>query len=595
MAERLIYPVTDLDGYIGPEGDFGPRTIGQGFHTGIDLTATEGTEVKAAASGVVSRSFYHGGYGNQVVIEHGNGIATMYAHLSERQVTLGDQVVQGDVIGLVGNTGSYSLGAHLHWEVWDFSYPQGRKEVDPLAYMQYDLTIAAVDIEAPPPTTWPAGANAVEGAPVVGFGDTEPTVSTGLGPTVQDGSEPGPYPYSAPYQTAWWKFVPEETGWVSFDTHQSTTTKGEGIPDTVLGVYFGEPGALYAIMGEGSGTIPLDTEYSIDSQYGYVSTDWVKTAQAVVLLDAGRTYWIQVGLYSPDAEVDTTTYVLTTKRMIPHPVEIVAPVVGPFYNSPDTANLAVPTIVGGDDALRKDSDGYIEFPIQYNTNGTPKKSRYGGWLQGLQGQPGWPPPPQARLPGQTINLLGIQFSMRYYARRLDLHWASANADYQGNAGGVPRFSFGGDRGTLDPLVWDGTDWVQGESLTEGLLYHPRLSPSEEFLANGEYRTMKEGQDDPAMWLEWMGDWYTPPFTSPQHQTSLYALDPTDHYVWTAPIAGQRLSDGIEFAQKAWGMRIEWAEWVTRYITWTEVPTSPSGEVQMDISGQQVGERRRFKA
>lgn len=96
-----------------------PKTQGLHGYNGIDLGAPEGTPVEAAASGevIISRNFgWNGGYGQYVVIQHDNGTQTLYGHLSENIVYEGYHVVQGQVIGLSGNTGK-STGPHLHFEV----------------------------------------------------------------------------------------------------------------------------------------------------------------------------------------------------------------------------------------------------------------------------------------------------------------------------------------------------------------------------------------------------------------------------------------------------------------------------------------------
>lgn len=87
-------------------------------HKGIDIGAPKGTPIKAAASGtVVSASTgYNGGYGNCVVISHGNGIETAYGHCSALYVKVGQKVSQGQVVAAVGNTGR-SFGNHLHLEI----------------------------------------------------------------------------------------------------------------------------------------------------------------------------------------------------------------------------------------------------------------------------------------------------------------------------------------------------------------------------------------------------------------------------------------------------------------------------------------------
>ena len=87
-------------------------------HKGIDIGAPKGTSIKAAASGtvVVSSGGYNGGYGNYIIISHGNGIQTYYAHCSKLYASVGQSVAQGEVIAAVGSTGR-STGNHLHFEV----------------------------------------------------------------------------------------------------------------------------------------------------------------------------------------------------------------------------------------------------------------------------------------------------------------------------------------------------------------------------------------------------------------------------------------------------------------------------------------------
>lgn len=90
-----------------------------GGHGGVDVGAPEGTPIYAAAEGAVLISGWHDhpySYGNYVVIDHGGGMSTIYAHMSSRACSSGEYVQQGQVIGYVGNTG-YSKGNHLHFEV----------------------------------------------------------------------------------------------------------------------------------------------------------------------------------------------------------------------------------------------------------------------------------------------------------------------------------------------------------------------------------------------------------------------------------------------------------------------------------------------
>ncbi|MFA6963738.1 MAG: LysM peptidoglycan-binding domain-containing M23 family metallopeptidase [Patescibacteria group bacterium] len=92
------------------------RGVGRS-HTGIDYVVSVGTPVRSAASGVVIQvsTGWSGGYGNEIVVSHGNGVATRYAHLSQISVSPGDSVSAGETIGLSGNSGR-STGPHLHFE-----------------------------------------------------------------------------------------------------------------------------------------------------------------------------------------------------------------------------------------------------------------------------------------------------------------------------------------------------------------------------------------------------------------------------------------------------------------------------------------------
>lgn len=86
------------------------------FHKGLDIPANAGANIYAANAGTVVTATYHYSYGNYVIIDHGGGQATLYAHCSKILVKVGDKVKQGDVIAKVGTTG-YSSGNHLHFEV----------------------------------------------------------------------------------------------------------------------------------------------------------------------------------------------------------------------------------------------------------------------------------------------------------------------------------------------------------------------------------------------------------------------------------------------------------------------------------------------
>ena len=87
-----------------------------GSHTGVDIAAGSGDAIHAADDGVVVSAGWLGGYGNATIIDHGGGVATLYGHQSRIDVSAGERVDRGQVIGRVGCTGTCT-GPHLHFEV----------------------------------------------------------------------------------------------------------------------------------------------------------------------------------------------------------------------------------------------------------------------------------------------------------------------------------------------------------------------------------------------------------------------------------------------------------------------------------------------
>lgn len=113
------------------------------FHKGIDIACSKGTPILAVADGVVTRASYNGGYGECVIIYHGDGISSLYAHCDNTtksrpvyEVKVGDHVKKGQVIAYVGTTGR-STGYHLHFGVINNneSHPQGGQYADPNKYL----------------------------------------------------------------------------------------------------------------------------------------------------------------------------------------------------------------------------------------------------------------------------------------------------------------------------------------------------------------------------------------------------------------------------------------------------------------------------
>ncbi|MCH8200588.1 MAG: M23 family metallopeptidase [Chloroflexi bacterium] len=118
--------------YYGPITTYFGEPTGYSYHKGIDLDGfgSWGAPIAAAASGTVVLAAWDGwGLGYHVIVDHGNGFRTTYAHLSDLWVVQGQWVNQGDAVGALGSTG-YSTGAHLHFELWSGGVP-----VNPLAYL----------------------------------------------------------------------------------------------------------------------------------------------------------------------------------------------------------------------------------------------------------------------------------------------------------------------------------------------------------------------------------------------------------------------------------------------------------------------------
>jgi len=124
-----LWPVAGrLTSYFGQRTD--PFTGMGAFHPGVDIPAPEGTPVRAAGDGIVIKAEYADRYGRLVVIDHGSGITTYYAHLSRIDVLAGQEVREGQIIGAVGKSGRVTA-PHLHYEV-----RQGGSPVNPYIFLR---------------------------------------------------------------------------------------------------------------------------------------------------------------------------------------------------------------------------------------------------------------------------------------------------------------------------------------------------------------------------------------------------------------------------------------------------------------------------
>ncbi|WP_456387316.1 peptidoglycan DD-metalloendopeptidase family protein [Desulfolithobacter sp.] len=115
-----------------------PMNKKQAFHSGIDFRSNYGDKVRATGDAVVKVSSSNKGLGKYIILDHGNGYETVFAHLSKRLVKRGDRVTRGQVIGLVGNTGR-STGAHLHYEL-----RRNGRAINPMPF----FTLAGLDLNA---------------------------------------------------------------------------------------------------------------------------------------------------------------------------------------------------------------------------------------------------------------------------------------------------------------------------------------------------------------------------------------------------------------------------------------------------------------
>ena len=131
MGELFMVPITAKFRWTSPYGwRSDPFTGVQSFHTGTDMACPEGTPILAAMSGKISEVGNNRTYGNYIIINHGNGYQTVYAHMSKTIAKKGQWVSQGTKIGLVGSTG-YSTGPHLHFMV----YKNGNR-IDPMTVLK---------------------------------------------------------------------------------------------------------------------------------------------------------------------------------------------------------------------------------------------------------------------------------------------------------------------------------------------------------------------------------------------------------------------------------------------------------------------------
>ncbi len=134
-VRKPVFGEVDMSSPFGMRMD--PFMKGPAIHTGIDLRGDTGDPVRATANGKVTIAGMNGGYGNMVEVDHGNGFATRYGHMSKIEVKVGQQVRIGETIGRIGSTGR-STGPHLHYET-----RIDGEAVDPQKFLRAGLRLGA--------------------------------------------------------------------------------------------------------------------------------------------------------------------------------------------------------------------------------------------------------------------------------------------------------------------------------------------------------------------------------------------------------------------------------------------------------------------
>ena len=141
MKSRFSVTPSDWPIFGMIDSDFGwrvhPISRSRQFHKGIDIAAWLGSPVKTTADGVVSRTGWNGGYGLEVVVDHGYGMRTVYAHNSRILVSPGEVVRKGQDVASVGSTG-LSTGPHVHYEIQKWN-----EAIDPKPYLNLDMFTAS--------------------------------------------------------------------------------------------------------------------------------------------------------------------------------------------------------------------------------------------------------------------------------------------------------------------------------------------------------------------------------------------------------------------------------------------------------------------
>jgi murein DD-endopeptidase MepM/ murein hydrolase activator NlpD len=135
-----LWPVQGrLNSSFGSRTD--PFTGGSSFHPGVDIASPLGSPIRVTADGIVKKTEWSGAYGKLIIVDHGNGIETYYAHMSSYDVIPGQEVRRGQIVGRSGNTGR-ATSPHLHYEV-----RQGGSPVNPYKYLARSLVLDGTPVQ----------------------------------------------------------------------------------------------------------------------------------------------------------------------------------------------------------------------------------------------------------------------------------------------------------------------------------------------------------------------------------------------------------------------------------------------------------------
>lgn len=350
QAASLVYPLIgtmgDLTSVFGYRSAAETNGIGSTNHGGIDLAAPTGTPIAAVLGGMVTIAGDYGGYGNAVQIDHGNGIETLYGHMSSIAVTAGQQVTAGQTIGAVGSTGN-STGPHLHLSMYE-----NGTAIDPLPHIQGAPIMAGNTLASALMAAYNAKKYGISGnfGTYASGGDLDAWLTQALILTGQ-GLENLPYLRAAA--------IAESGGNPNaindWDSNAAAGTPSKGLLQTIDSTF-----NAYALPGHGDIWNPVDNaiaaiRYMID-RYGSIYNVWAPRSDG----------WYGYAVGSRYIPQDTLAMV--------HAGEMIVPKAENPYRNSTGKILPFPEIIRNmqqdDNMLPEQRDNLIPFPQQSSAPAT---------------------------------------------------------------------------------------------------------------------------------------------------------------------------------------------------------------------------------